>query len=186
MLTAPLPCNEAARLAYLRSRVSTETRRDISLDRIVFSVAQIFRVPIAAVTLVDDDRQWIKAQAGLKLKHMPRGASFCAHTILSDDVLVVEDALGDSRFAESALVRSHPNIRFYAGAPLIAGSGLRLGSLCVLDYMPRRADQAQLNHLRRFAQSATIHLLEQGPGRQEAGGGRRVAAGRAVAAASGH
>ena len=185
MLTAPLPCNEAARLAFLRSRVSLDARRDIALDRIVFTAAQIFRVPIAAVTLVDDDRQWIKAQVGLKLKHTPRGQSFCAYTILSDEAMVVEDTLEDSRFARSELVWSHPNVRFYAGAPLIAEDGLRLGSLCVLDYMPRRADPSQIKLLRRFAQSATIHLLEQGPARRESERGRRVA-GPERAAAGGY
>ena len=172
MVTAPVPGNEGARLEFLRAHVSVDTRRDIALDRIVFMAAQIFRVPTAAVTLIDDERVWIKAQVGLALTHHPRRHSFCAHAILSDAVLIVGDALEDARFAGSDLVRRHPNIRFYAGAPLIAATGLRLGSVCVLDYMPRQIDPAQVGSLRRLARSATALLLEEGLGRADPAGKR--------------
>lgn len=159
MPPAPLPANEPARLDLLRSYAVLDTSRDLAFDRLVFVAAQLLNVPIALITLVDDDRQWFKAQVGTTLHETARSAAFCGYTILSDEVLVVQDATRDERFADNPLVVEQPGIRFYAGAPLIASNGLRLGSLCVIDRQPRGVSPEQMRHLSRLASKA-MQIIE--------------------------
>lgn len=140
MLTAPLPADEAPRLAALRALLILDTPPEQRFDRIVAFAAAEFEVPIALISLVDAERQWFKARVGLDACETARGVSFCGHAILSPEVLVIEDAQRDPRFADNPLVVGPPHIRFYAGAPLQLPGGARIGTLCLIDHRPRRLD----------------------------------------------
>jgi GAF domain-containing protein len=128
--------DEAERLAALREYGILDTPPEAAFDRIAQLAADLFDVPIAAVSLIDTDRQWFKAMVGLDATQTPREQAFCAHTILSDEVMEVGDATLDFRFQENPLVTDDPSIRFYAGAPLRLRSGHRAGALCVIDRKP--------------------------------------------------
>ena len=128
---------EEARLAALREYEILGTAPEPEYDQITQLAAALFEVPIALVTLVDRDHQWLKARTGLDIAQTAREVSFCSHTIRGDAPLVVPDASADTRFAHNSLVQGEPHIRFYAGAPLIMRSGHRLGALCLIDTKPR-------------------------------------------------
>lgn len=159
MLEAPTPANEDARLEVLRVLELMDTEREERFDRVVEIAKLAFEVPIALITLLDTDRQWFKACIGLPISGTDRSVSFCGHAIHSDEPFIVEDALRDERFADNPLVLDAPFIRFYAGAPLIAAKGVRLGTLCVIDTEPRRfaADDAAV--LRRLARIARDEMI---------------------------
>jgi signal transduction histidine kinase len=129
--------DEDGRLAALREYAIMDTPPEAAFDRIVALAADLFDVPIAAMTLIDSDRQWMKSIVGLDENETPREHAFCRYTILGDEVLVVPDAEQDDRFRDNPLVLEDPSIRFYAGAPLRLRSGHRLGALCVIDRTPR-------------------------------------------------
>ncbi len=133
---APLPANEASRLQELHQYQVLDTPPETAFDRITHMAAQRFGTPIALISLVDSDRQWFKSHHGLDATETPRDLAFCAHAILDNTVMVVHDALLDDRFAYNPLVTGAPDIRFYAGAPLIAPNGLKLGTMCVIDQKP--------------------------------------------------
>jgi len=120
-------------------------------DRIVRLAAGICQAPVALISLVDEERQWIKAAWGLEKAESARMRPFCAHTILRSDLLVVEDALGDPRFAENELVRGEAQVRFYAGVPIHGEGGVPLGTLSVLDRKPRRLGDRQREALTLLA-----------------------------------
>ncbi len=155
---APLPPNEAERLAVLRSLRILGTPPEPHFDAVCRTVAALFSVPIATVTLVDADRQWFKAKCGVSGDGDPREVALCAHTILADEVLVIEDAQADPRFADNPLVTGAPHLRFYAGAPLSLAPGLRLGTLCVIDTRPRRFSEAERRQLQDMASVVVAHL----------------------------
>jgi GAF domain-containing protein len=113
--------------------------------------AELCRVPIAAINLVDRDRQWSKAAVGQDKDQDIRDISFCAHAILGTELMVVPDAQKDQRFGDNPLVVGDPHIRFYAGAPLITSEGFALGSLCVVDRVPRQLTDEQAALLRLLA-----------------------------------
>ncbi|MEQ8402711.1 MAG: EAL domain-containing protein [Roseitalea porphyridii] len=137
MKLAPMPTDEADRVATLRRYAILDTGRESAFDRITDFAARQFDVPIALVSLVDENRQWFKASCGLGESQTPRDLAFCAWTILGDGVHYVPDATKDERFADNPLVTGDLGIRFYCGAPLIAANGHRLGSLCLIDQKPR-------------------------------------------------
>lgn len=153
MPAAMFPANERDRLNSLRSLRILDSARDLAFDSIVEIAARIFDVPIAAISLVDRDRQWFKSSVGLDVTETPRCQAFCAHAILNPKVeLIVEDAACDSRFQDNPLVTEDPKIRFYAGVPLRSPfDDLPLGSLCVIDVRPRSATSEQLEMLRSLA-----------------------------------
>jgi signal transduction histidine kinase len=139
MVAAFLPPDERERLATLRSLEILDTPPEKDFDDIVGLACALAGAPMALVTLVDAERQWFKARVGVNVTETPRDVAFCAHTILQDELFVVDDALEDPRFATNPLVTSGPAIRFYAGAALRAHDGRRVGTICVLDSGPRVA-----------------------------------------------
>ncbi len=147
-MSVPQPENEAGRLAVLRQFEVLDTDPEESLDDLARLAAYICHTPIAIITLVDAHRQWFKARVGLSLAETSRDISFCAHAILQPGPLVVRDAFDDERFRDNPLVYSTPYIRFYAGSPLTSAEGFKLGTLCVLDRVPRELRPDQLDALR--------------------------------------
>ncbi|HEY8872084.1 MAG TPA: adenylate/guanylate cyclase domain-containing protein [Stellaceae bacterium] len=150
MIKPPLPYDEAERLVALRALNVLDTPAEERFDRITRLLARLLDVPIAAVALVDSDRQWFKSIVGLNATGIPRDVSFCGHTIVARRTVVVPDATEDERFHDNPLVVADPSIRFYAGQPLQGTGGHMVGALCAIDTQPRgltAADEAILRDL---------------------------------------
>lgn len=152
---ATLP-DEAERLAALRALNLLDTPAEERFDRFTRLVKRMFDVPIALVSLVDENRQWFKSRDGLALAEGPRDTSFCGHAICADGILVIPDATLDVRFHDNPLVTGDPHIRFYAGRPLSAPGGHKIGTLCLIDRKPRSLDAEDLLALDDLA-----HLVER-------------------------
>ena len=146
-MKAALPGNEPERLETLRGYGILDTDHEEAFDEAARLAANICQTPTALVTFVDSDRQWFKARVGYSERETSRDISFCAHAILQEGPMVVRDALDDARFRDNPLVTSAPYIRFYAGAPLVSGEGHRLGTLCVIDRVPRELRPEQIDAL---------------------------------------
>lgn len=151
MPQAPVSPNEAERLRELRALHILDSGSEAVFDDLVSLASDMFDVPIALVSLVDENRQWFKACIGLDTDETPRSQAFCAYTILQDDVMVIEDAHLDPRVSDNPLVTGLPRIRFYAGAPLVTRAGYRIGTFCLIDLSPRSFQPADRDRLRRFA-----------------------------------
>ncbi len=158
MTPAPLPPLEEERLSQLRDYQILDTPPEQAFDDVVELAALVCGTPVALVTLVDETRQWFKARRGLTMTSTPRDLSFCAHTILGNALLEIQDTLADERFADHPFVLGEPHVRFYAGAPLISPRGHRLGSVCVIDYRPRVLEPAQRHALQALARLVVLHL----------------------------
>ena len=151
---------EARRLAALHALNVLDTPAEAELNALVHAASLICETPISLISLVDNDRQWFKANIGLPgVSQTPRDIAFCAHAIHSNDLFEVPDARQDHRFADNPLVTGQPDIRFYAGAPLQLADGTRIGTLCVIDRRPRLLTPVQREVLAGLAQAAT-RLLE--------------------------
>ena len=159
VIAAPKPINEAERLRALSEYRILGTRPEESYDNITNMAAMICHVPIALISLVDQSHQWFKSRVGCDQTGTERDVSFCAHTILSPKPLVVEDALVDQRFEDNPLVRKDPHIRLYAGFPLNTPNNQRIGTLCVIDRMPKSLTSVQIQVMQRLADQVVI-LLE--------------------------
>jgi GAF domain-containing protein len=157
-MNAPLPENEIERLAALRSYQILDTPPDAEFDLLTVLASQICAVPIAMMSLVDEHRQWFKSKIGVSISETRRDIAFCAHAILQRDVMEVDDASADKRFADNPLVTSSPHIRFYAGAPLVTKEGCALGVMCVLDRKPRKLSNEQRTWLSMLSQLAMAIL----------------------------
>lgn len=151
--------DEPARQSALERYAVLDTPAAEPFDRITSLVRSILQVPIAAVSLVDRERQWFKSIQGLEVRQTPRSASFCAHTILDRTVMVIPDATADPRFVDNPLVTGEPHIRSYAGAPLCTPDGYNVGALCAIDTVPRSFSDEQLGILGSFA-SLVVDELE--------------------------
>ena len=154
MQAAPLAPHEQDRLAALRRYDVLDTAPEENFDELTGFASRLCGAPIALISLVDANRQWFKARVGLDDSETPRDQAFCAHAIEGDDLLEVCDATSDPRFADNPLVTGDPHIRFYAGAPLSAPGGHRIGTLCVIDTVPRTlgtVERSILDALRRLA-----------------------------------
>lgn len=158
MIQANKPSNEKERLSFLRDMNILDTPLEERFERITRIVCRSLRVPISAISLIDEERQWFKSAQGLDIEQTGRTESFCAHTILEKDVFVVPNALDDIRFADNPLVTGQPNIRFYAGIPLEVQDGICIGSLCAIDNEPREMDEEQLEILKDLSEMVKSEL----------------------------
>ncbi|EOT1824560.1 diguanylate cyclase [Vibrio vulnificus] len=158
MQTPEKPDNEPQRIADLHSLHILDTAAEERFDRITRIARRLFDVPIALVSLVDEDRQWFKSCIGLNASETPRDISFCGHAILGTDTLIVEDASQDARFADNPLVTGEPHIRFYAGVPLMFEHSSFLGTLCIIDSKPRTLNEDERLDLIDLAKMAEREL----------------------------
>ena len=145
------PHDEQARLETLRSLGILETAPEERFDRLTRTAKRLFEVPIALVSLIDENRQWFKSCIGLSVSETSRDISFCGHAILGDDLFIIPDTIVDERFADNPLVLNDPYIRFYAGYPLRAPNGRKLGTLCIIDRQPRNFGKGELEALTDLA-----------------------------------
>jgi GAF domain-containing protein len=176
----PIPINEPERMATLRSYQILDTPPEDVFNDIVTMAAYICGTPIAMISLVDSNRQWFKAKVGLTATETARDVAFCAHAIMQEDLFVVPDAIVDERFALNPLVTTDPKIRFYAGAPLLSADRHAIGTLCVIDRVPRHLSAEQKDALKALSRQVIallelrkeVQALRRGRGIRRNGGGK--------------
>ena len=159
MIKPAIPADERRRLQTLREMKLLDTPPEERFDRVTRLAKQVFSTQIALVSLVDADRQWFKSRQGLDAEETPREISFCGHAILDDKIMVVNNAVEDQRFCDNPLVCGNPNIRFYAGYPLAAPDGSRVGTLCIIDDKPKNLSREQLQLLRELGRMVEEELI---------------------------
>jgi GAF domain-containing protein len=156
----PLPENEEERLIALKSYNILDTAEDEDFDELTVLASAICQTPIALITLIDDKRQWFKSHPGIPQTETPKEIAFCTHTIVqTNDIMVVNDARRDERFANNPLVTGDTRVIFYAGVPLVNEDGFALGSLCVIDHQHKELTDVQTNALKIIAKQV-INKLE--------------------------
>jgi GAF domain-containing protein len=157
-MTDPILQNEKKRLKVLWQYEVLDTVPEELFDDLTELAARICEAPIALISLVDEKRQWFKSKVGVSVTETSRDLSFCAYAITQPDLYIVPDATRDERFASNPLVTSEPKIRFYAGSPLITPDGYALGTLCVIDKVPRELRPEQKQALRILARHVVSQL----------------------------
>jgi diguanylate cyclase (GGDEF)-like protein len=168
MLKPPLHPDETRRQKALRALHLLDTPIEERFERITRVARQMLRMPIAAISLIDEDRQWFKSVQGLDATQTARDDSFCGHTVLGKDTFLVRDASRDERFVDNPLVRDDPWLRFYAGQPLLTANGLPVGALCVADRKPRTFGAKETTILTSLARTAEAELKANISGEQRA------------------
>lgn len=163
MKAPPIPTNEEQRLDALHALRVLDSPVEERFERITRLAQKYFNVAIAAITLVDEERQWFKSIQGLAARETERDISFCGHAILEDALFVVEDASQDPRFSDNPLVTGEPNIRFYAGIPLRARNRMAIGTLCIIDNKPHNPDTMDLLALQDLAALAEREFTFESP-----------------------
>ena len=158
MKPAPLPVNESQRLQALRRYGVLDTPPETAFDELTHLAAQLCAAPISLISFLDERRQWVKSSVGLDIPEVPREQSFGAYAVLQTEPLVIEDASLDERFAHFPFVSGGPQLRFFAGAPLITQDGYPIGVLCVLDRQPRQLTPEQLRGLRIVSHQVMTQL----------------------------
>ncbi|MDJ0907883.1 MAG: GAF domain-containing protein [Woeseiaceae bacterium] len=158
MESAQRPQNESERLAVLKRLNILDTDPEKTFDDIVALASRICGTQISLISLVDANRQWFKAKTGVNAEETPREVAFCAHAILDDEIMIVEDARADDRFADNPLVTELPKIRFYAGMPLQIEDNVNIGTLCVIDQKPKQLSKEQLESLRVLGRAVVAHM----------------------------
>lgn len=166
MVVAPIPSHESARLAALHCYQILDTPPEPAFDELAQLAAYVCRAPIAVISFVDFTRQWFKSVIGLPYTGSPRSMAFCAHTILGPDLFIVEEADADERFQDHPWVIEPPTVRFYAGVPLLSSDGHAIGSLAVMDVVPRTLTPEQRAGMRTLAKQvmAQCELRERRSG----------------------
>ena len=157
MKQADIPLNEKERIKTLKSLDVLDTLAEERFDRITRMAKRMFNVPIALVSLVDENRQWFKSCVGLVIQEASRDISFCGHAILDDDVFIISAASKDKRFVDNPMVIEEPHVEFYAGCPLII-NGYRLGTLCIVDHIARSFDSEDIAALKDLATTVELEL----------------------------
>jgi GAF domain-containing protein len=157
-MSIPIPKNETKRLKVLWQYDVLDTVPEEVFDNLTDLAAKICEAPIALISLVDEKRQWFKSKVGLSVDETARDRSFCSHAIMQNDLFIVPDAAQDPRFARNPMVTSDPKIRFYAGAPLVTPDGHALGTLCIIDKVPRELRSHQKQALRILAHHVVSQL----------------------------
>lgn len=152
------PINEPRRLRALEEYAILDTPSEPEFDALTKLAASLCSTPISTITLVDDARQWFKSKVGLEVDFIPREAALCAYALENDGLLLVPDMLKDERFAHNPLVKNDPKVRFYAGAPLVTPEGETLGTLCVVDVVPRELTESQKYGLEVLGQQVMTQL----------------------------
>jgi two-component system, NtrC family, sensor kinase len=150
--------NDAARVAALQKYAILDSEPEQAFDDLTLLASYVCKTPMALISLIDEKRQWFKSKIGISANETSRDIAFCSTAIQQSDVLVVPDALQDERFRTNPLVVSEPNIRFYAGAPLINEDGYALGTLCVVDRTPRQLDAEQENALKALTRLVLMQM----------------------------
>jgi two-component system, LuxR family, sensor kinase FixL len=158
-MRAPLSENEAARLGALQKYKILNSAPEESFDDLAHLAAQICSSPVALISFIDSDRQWLKSKVGISLNEISRDVALCAHAILQTEPLVIKDTLEDKRFATNPLVTSDPRIRFYAAAPLVTAEGFVIGTICVFDRVPKDIGSEQIQALKALSRQV-MRLLE--------------------------
>lgn len=159
MISAALPENEEMRLVDLESYNLQGTDTEEDFDDLSVLVAQYFNCPVALITVIDTDRQWFKGKTGTTETGNTRALSFCSHTLLQPNIMVVEDASKDERFFDNPVVAGGFKIRFYAGTSIISVNGFKLGTVCIFDVKPRKLSDIERSALLLFSKQIT-KLLE--------------------------
>jgi two-component system NtrC family sensor kinase len=150
--------NDRDRVAALHKYATLDTEPEQAFDDLTLLASFICKTPIAMISLIDEDRQWFKSKIGMQKSETPRDIAFCSVAIQQPDVMVVPDTLKDDRFRDNPFVTSDPNIRFYAGAPLVNEDGFALGTLCVIDRNPREFSHEQAEALRALSRLVLAQL----------------------------
>lgn len=153
-----MPANEEGRIAALQKYAILDSEPEQGFDDLTLLASYICRTPIALISLIDESRQWFKSRIGITVSETPREVAFCSTAILSSEVMVVPDTLKDERFRNHPLVVAEPNIRFYAGAPLVTEEGFALGTLCVVDRIPREFSAEQKEALKALSRLVLAQL----------------------------
>jgi len=159
MQIPPIPPDEENRLRVLHSLNILDTPVEERFDRVTRLVKRMFNVPLSVVGLIDKDRQWFKSSSGIDVKEAPRELTFCGHTILGDEMLIISDTTLDERVFDHPAVVGEPYVRFYAGVPLRVVDGSKMGTLCIADYKPRTFSAEDYQALKDLAELVERELV---------------------------